>query len=280
MATNGNNNFSWNLERWKDINQLVYEAAKAPETRKIRPHLKLYGKQGGEYIQMVTGHQIRIASADARGRSAGSALSIDSGQRLTPTKISCDFLLHQEQFHEDDAAANVLATEAAYRVAAAEEAIILLGRSAGDFLKNLNVDADHLEEQTGLFAKDQKDIGATVLESVLQGIRDLQANGRFGNYVAIVSLDLYKEAMKPRQNPFDAQIYEIRPLLVENGFLYSQAAPGRTGVIFSTSGDSLKISLPVDLKVEFVEERKDVTLQVVEQMRLLIDVPEAVVPLK
>jgi len=93
-------------------------------------------------------------------------------------------------------------------------------------------------------------------------------------------LDLYQEAMKPRQNPFDAPIYEIRPLLIENGFRQSQALPPRTGVIFSLNGDGLKIAVPVDTSVEFVEEKKDAFLQVVEQIRLVVDVPEAVVALK
>jgi hypothetical protein len=68
--------------------------------------------------------------------------------------------------------------------------------------------------------------------------------------------------------------------LIEGGFRHSQALQDRTGVIFSKSGDSVKIAVPVDTSVEFVEEKKDVILQVVEQIRLVVDVPEAVVPLK
>jgi uncharacterized linocin/CFP29 family protein len=143
------------------------------------------------------------------------------------------------------------------------------------------VNAENLDQQMGLFPDSEHPptVEKTILESIIQGIKELQANGRFGKYAAIVSLDLYQQAFKPRQNAFDAQIYEIRPLLVEGGFIYSQAAPEKTGVIFSLAGDSVKVAVPVDACVEFVEEKKDVTLRVVEQFRLLVDVPQAVVAL-
>jgi Encapsulating protein for peroxidase len=112
------------------------------------------------------------------------------------------------------------------------------------------------------------------------GIADLEKAGRIGRYAAVVSLDLYQEAMKPRTSAMDAPIYEIRPLLVEGGFRHSQVLASRTGVIFSLTGDAIKIAVPVDTSVEFVDERGDVFLQTVEQIRLVVDVPEAVVALR
>jgi hypothetical protein len=79
---------------------------------------------------------------------------------------------------------------------------------------------------------------------------------------------------------FSAEVYEIRLVMVENGFVYCPAMPERAGIIFSLSGDGIKIAVPVDARVEFIEEKKDVTLRVVEQIRLLVDVPKAVVGLK
>jgi uncharacterized linocin/CFP29 family protein len=270
MNYNGNS-FMWTQDRQQSINKMVWEAAK--DVRVIRPFLKLYGKQG-EYATNIVGHQVTSGKA-------GTPLNIAINQNLTPVKLSCDIQVHQEQFKEEDML-HTLAVEAAYRVAAAEEAVLVLGKSAGDFLARLNVTPDeNLEQQTGLFPANPPALhNTTLLDSIVQGIKDLQAKGRFRNYVAIVSLDLYQEAMKPRQNPFDAQIYEIRPLLMEEGFLYSQAAPEKTGVLLSLSGDSVKLAVPVDTCMEFVEEKKDAFLQVVEQIRLLIDVPDAVVPLK
>jgi uncharacterized linocin/CFP29 family protein len=195
-------------------------------------------------------------------------------------KLSCDIQIHQEQFKDEDTLYTLI-TEGSYRVAAAEEAVHVLGNRAGDFLERLSVTAENLDQQIGLFPANPPTLGnTTILDSIVQGIKDLQANGRFRNYVAIVALDLYQEAIKPRQNPFDAQIYEIRPLLMEGGFLYSQAAPEKTGVLLSLSGDSIKLAVPMDTCIEFVEEKKDVFLQIVQQSRLVIDVQEAVVALR
>lgn len=273
--SNGNNQFSWNQDRWDRINKAVHDAAH--DMRVIRPLFKLYGQQG-TYVEKVDGHQVDY----------GPPLSIKANQTLSTIKISSDFNLRKEQY-EDEYTAQTLAVEAAYRVAAAEEAIILLGSEAAPFLQTLKVDFDqqNLKQQTGLFQQKQQPVAQPILDSIIQGINELQAKGRFRNYAAIVSLDLYQEAMKERKNPFDAQIYEIRPLLVEKGtvypdggFLYSQAAAAKTGVVLSLSGDGIKISIPVDTRVEPVKEEKDMTLQVIEQIRLLIDVPEAVVALK
>jgi uncharacterized linocin/CFP29 family protein len=270
---NGTSKFNWNQE---SVNNLVHDAAN--EIHVVRPLLKLYGKQGS-YTTNIFGHQIKSSSET----NDDFSLSIPINQCLTPIILSCDFTLQQEQFNDVDAL-NALATEAAYRVAIAEDAVILLGAGAGDFIQKLGVkaDADQLAEQSGLFPCGSVgvDKNHSILESIVRGIADLEKNGRIGKYAAIVSLDLYQEAMKPRTSAVDAPIYEIRPLLVEGGFRHSQVLTGRTGVIFSLNGDGLKIAVPVDTSVEFVEEKKDVFLQVVEQIRLVIDVPETVVALR
>lgn len=266
--------FTWNQEA---VNTLVHDAAS--QVRVVRPLLKLYGKQGA-YTTNIFGHQIKGCSPDD-----GSPLSIPINQCLIPVTLSCDFMLQQEQFSDEDAL-NTLAVEAAYRVAAAEDAVILLGLDAQPFIKRLCVkaDEDQLADQqkTRLLPKGTKSLvdGRSILDSIVLGIADLERNGRIGRYAAVVSLDLYQEAMKPRTNAMDASIYEIRPLLIEDGFRHSQFLPKRTGVIFSLNGDGIKIAVPVDTSVEFVEEKKDAFLQVVEQLRLVVDVPDAVVALK
>lgn len=297
MPHNGNS-FHWDQGRWDSINQLVHDASK--EMRLIRPLLKLYGKQG-DYVGSILGHTLRKSE---NPENPLKPLSIDSFQNLRPVKISCEFKLSQEQFYDEDAV-HALALEAAYQVAQAEDAVILRGAEAGDFLKKLSVTVEHLPDQIGFFQKAQPSpeelpdpLNAlsqspppplppsipdekSILAHIVQGIRDLQHNGRYSKYAAIVGLGLYEQAMKPRGGrSFTAEIYEIRLLLVENGFVYCPAAPDRAGVIFSLSGDGIKIAVPVDTRVEFVEEKKDVTLQVVEQIRLLVDVPKAVVALR
>lgn len=271
---NNTSKFSWNQE---SVNNLVHDAAS--EVRVVRSLLKLYGKQGA-YTTNIFGHQIKGSPQD---KDKGSPLSIPINQCLTPIILSCDFTLQQEQFSDADAL-NTLAVEAAYRVAAAEDAVILLGAEAQEFIKRLGVkaDSDQLQTQTGLLPTEPQPLpnDRSILDSIVRGIADLENAGRIGRYAAVVSLDLYQEAMKPRTNAMDAPIYEIRPLLIEGGFRHSQVLPSRTGVIFSLNGDGVKIAVPVDTSVEFVEEKKDAFLQVVEQIRLVVDVPEAVVALR
>jgi uncharacterized linocin/CFP29 family protein len=272
--------FNWNQDT---VNNLVHDAA--IEVRVVRPLLKLYGQQGA-YTTNIVGHPIRNGQQDK-----GSPLNIPINQFLTPLILSCDIRLQQEQFGDADAL-NTLAVEAAYRVSAAEDAVILLGKDASCFLDKLGVKAnrEQLAAQVGLVPLTSPSlknevtsflkIERPILESIVGGIADLENAGRIGRYAAVVSLELYQEAMKPRTSAMDAPIYEIRPLLVEGGFRSSQVLTGRTGVIFSLNGDGIKIAIPVDTSIEFVEEKKDVFLQVVEQLRLVVDVPEAVVALQ
>jgi len=272
--TNNVSKFTWNQE---SVNNRVHDAA--GEVRVVRPLLKLYGKQGA-YTTNIVGHPIRGNHHD---KDKGSPLSIPTNQFLTPVILSCDITLQQEQFTDVDAL-NILAVEAAYRVAVAEDAVVLLGKGARDFIDKLGVkaDAEQLAAQTGLLPSNTLPLKAdrSILDSIVGGIADLEKAGRVGRYAVVVSLDLYQEAMKPRTNAMDAPIYEIRPLLVDGGFRHSQVLTGRTGVILSLNGDGVKISVPVDTSVEFVEEKKDVFLQVVEQIRLVVDVAEAVAALR
>jgi uncharacterized linocin/CFP29 family protein len=271
---NNASSFTWNQD---DLNKVVHDAAS--EIRVVRPLLKLYGQQG-TYTTNIWGHQIKDSQ---QNNDKGALLTIPINQCLTPVILSCDFTLQQEQF-SDANALSTLAVEAAYRVSAAEDAVILLGPDSQDFIERLGVKADREQfaAQTRLLPTEAKSLirERLILDSIVEGIAELERNGRIGRYAAVVSLDLYQEAMKPRTNAMDAPIYEIRPLLIEGGFRHSQVLQHRTGLIFSVNGDAIKIAVPVDTSVEFVEERKDVFLQTVEQIRLVVDVPKAVVALR
>ena len=86
----------------------------------------------------------------------------------------------------------------------------------------------------------------------------------------LVAPDLYAEAFRPRQNTLDAPIYEIRALV--DCFLYSPAAPEKTGVMCSLGGHTLNIAVPVDVMVELTDEEKGVALlRTVEQFALRIN---------
>ena len=289
MPYNGNG-FNWDQGRWNSLNQVVHDASR--EMRLIRPLLKLYGTQG-DYVRTIAGHQVNNGLPAQPGQPR-QPLSVDVNQNVVPVKLWCEFRLRQEQFYDEDTATS-LAIEAAYRVAQAEDAVILLGADAAGFLTGLNVQMDpgQLEGQQSLLLGippkvDRPPPGSSnspsqnyITESIIQGIRELQRNGRYSRYAAIVGLKLYEDSMRPRGGrAFSAEIYELRVLLGENRFLYSPALPDRGGVIFSLSGDGIKIAVPVDARVELVEENRDVTLQVVEQIRLLVDVPQAAVALR
>lgn len=73
-------------------------------------------------------------------------LSIPINKNLTPVKLSCDFILQQEQFVDTDAL-NTLVVEAAYPVALAEDAVILLGSKAQDIITGLGVNAHNLADK-------------------------------------------------------------------------------------------------------------------------------------
>jgi uncharacterized linocin/CFP29 family protein len=126
-----------------------------------------------------------------------------------------------------------------------------------------------------------KQVAQPILQSILEGIKQLRARNHQGEYAVIVSPDLYEQAFKPRHDTLDAPIYEIRPLLKENGFLYSAAAPETTGVIFSLGGQTIDMNVSVDAKAELTDEERGVAiLRVVEQLRLRLNDPTARVNLK
>jgi len=253
---NGNNNFNWSQDRWQGINKVVHDESAKIRLRDVFP---LWGNSGG-YVDSAVGHEVTL--------TPGQPLKIKAGQNLVPVELSVEFQLSPEQFH-DEQVAEALATRAAYILALAEDAVLLQGNSSRRFLTSLNVVERNLDEQHGLFNENQPQVERPILESILEGIKRLRTRNHHGEYCVIVSPDLYQEAFAPRQNTLDAPIYEIRPLLREGGFLYSQAAPEKTGVIFSLGGHTLDIAVPVDVMVELTDEEKGVALlRVVEQFRL------------
>src|SRR5262249_31664941 len=121
-----------------------------------------------------------------------------------------------------------------------------------------------------------------ILDSILVGIAELQRRGQYGDYCAIVSPALLQEAYTPRQSPVDAPYYQFAPLLRPNGFLYSEAAEGKRGVIFSLARGKLQLAVPMDIHVEGTpdDEKGHPRLKVCQQSRLVVDDRDAKVALK
>src|SRR5262245_4985700 len=250
----GNNHFSWSDASWTMINQLIHdegahlrkarrdEGSKLPAADSGRI-FALFGPQEGNFLDHVRGYTVTEVPNRTNGRKQ---LSISAGQNLVPAKIWVNFELSPEQYNDENTAA-ALATKAAYKLALAEDFVILLGDAAETILDKLNVTHQYLSAQPALF-RDRRVVKKPILESIVEGIERLREKNHHVEYCAIVSPDLYREAFAPRQSTIDAPIYEIRPLLKENGFTYSPALPDNSGVVFSLGGRTIDMAVPVDAR--------------------------------
>lgn len=280
MVNGNNNRLSWTEARWTDINKVIHDEvallrkARRDEGANLQGSarfLTLFGQQNG-FVDHVVGYKVDDAQA-------GKPLSISAGQSLVPATIWVNFQLSREQFNDENVA-TALATKAAYRLALAEDHVLLHGAAAASSLDKLDVSYEYLNLQSSLFRRGLKPVGKPVLESIIDGIRQLREKNHHGEYCAIVSPDLYQEAFAPRHNTLDAPIYEIRPLLKKSGFIYSPAAPPRTGVVFSLGGRTIDLAVPVDASTELDQEEKGIAIfRVVEQIRLRVNDDTAVVSL-
>jgi uncharacterized linocin/CFP29 family protein len=229
---------------------------------------------GQGYTASVPGHRI----------SRQSTLSVKPNQNLQPLQISRHFLLYKEQAN-DTATLNALIAFAAADIAQAEDAVLLLGAEAGPSLARLQVevDQDELKRQVGLLEKGSPAVGKPILDSILEGIKTLRARAQGGDYYVIVSPDLYEEAYKNRKTTVDAPVYQIQPLLANQGFLCSGEVPPKSGVILSLARNSISLSVPMDTYVDTSlpnDNQGRTKFAVAEQFRLVIDDPEARVQLE
>jgi hypothetical protein len=230
---------------------------------------------GQGFVGSVPGHRV----------TRGASLSVRPNQHLQPLQMSRHFFLHREQV-DDSPTLNTLITFAAADIAQAEDAVILLGAEAEPFLQKLNIkliDPDGLRAQHGLFRPEQPKVAEPILKSVLEGIKTLRGRGQGGDYYVIVSPDLFEEAHTNRHTPLDAPIYQIQPLLAANGFLFSEVAPAKTGVIFSLARNTISLAVPMDTFVDTSlpnDPEGRPRYAVAEQICLVIDDPEAKAELK
>jgi hypothetical protein len=230
---------------------------------------------GQGFVPSVPGHRV----------TKGSSLSVRPNQNLQPLQMSRRFFLHREQVG-DSLTLNALISFAAADIAQAEDAVILLGAEAEPLLQRLHIDLadpEELRAQQGLFHHQQPQVERPILESVLGGIKTLRERGQSGDYYVIVSPELFEQAHTNRHAPFDAPIYQIQPLLASDGFLYSEAAPAKTGVIFSLARNTISLAVPMDTFVDTSvpnDSEGRPRFAVAEQICLVIDDPDARAELK
>jgi hypothetical protein len=253
--------------------------AQADKLRVVRRAIKPV--IGHAYVDSVPGHKVNRGSAPLWEMSVRP-------QHLQPLQISRHFVLYPEQSSDFEALRSLI-TGCAADLAQAEDAVILLGPAARDLLKNtLHVTFDfenELEKQERLWRGEDEYKNQSILDSILGARKTLQKKGQYGEYYVIVSLQLYEEAYKPRAgtSPTDAPIYQILPLLANNGFLYSDALGGKSGVMFSLARGTISLSVPMDIWVDpslSNDEEGRPRYKVGEQFRLVIDDTDARVDLR
>jgi uncharacterized linocin/CFP29 family protein len=251
--------------------QIKSQVAQWAQIRKDPPLIPIV-PGGSQYADVVQSFKV----------IARSPLSIKPSAKLAPIRISVAFQLAQQQFADETIAAQA-AMQPAMDLAFIEDAIILHGSRATDYSKDFTDEDETLDDQIGLFLENPKPIkdGKSIVESILEGmttLRDAQ-HQQHGPYCVVVSPDLHQEAMTPIGDSAFPQIAPILPQLRGDGFRYSEAAPKRTGVIFSLGGGALDLPIPWDAHVEFRSVEGPAIFVVVEQFRLRINDPRAVVTL-
>ena len=208
--------------------------AQADKLRVVRRAIKPV--IGHEYVDSVPGHKVNRGSAPLWEMSVRP-------QHLQPLQISRHFVLYPEQSNDFEALRSLI-TGCAADLAQAEDAVILLGPDARVLLKDtLHVTFDfenELKVQERLWQGGEYK-NPSILDSILGARKKLQEKSQYGEYYVIVSPELYEEAYKPRASPTDAPIYQILPLLTNNGFLYSDALGGKSGVMFSLARGTISL---------------------------------------
>jgi hypothetical protein len=214
--------------------------------------------------------------------SPGPPLGIRASVRLAPIKISCEFVIAQQQF-DDELLASRLALRPASFLAYAEDTILLHGSRAAPDLAAMNVkdENDTLAQQEGLLVNPPVALPAATLvtDSIRAALERLQRNQQHGPYCVVLSPDLHRDALTPFGTSTTPKIAPLLPQFRDQGFRFSEALPDRTGVVFSLGGSALDLAILWDAHVECRKVEGDATFVVVEQFRLRINDPRAVEPL-
>jgi uncharacterized linocin/CFP29 family protein len=255
----------WTDDIWMDIDNAVKGELK--RARKLRGAFPLFGDHDTDPDAIVD-YTV----------TAGPPSSVNpSNPHLVAVELSKQFTIFNPQQWGNAGVAIALAVNTAHDVAKAEEAVFELGVDAQPNLRALNVQERNLHFQTSrLSAPDAPPVRESVLESILDGMAQLQARGHEGDYLFIGAPDVYARAFRIPAGRADADIVSILPLLSSDGFRYSQAAPQGTATLVSLGGGTIYVSIPGDTTIRFVKEDTNFILEVKERARLLINDATAV----
>ena len=193
-------------------------------------------------------------------------------ENVPTVKISARFTIQQTDLGNEALISDWVSMQAR-QLALAEDTIILYGAAAGLNALNINDDDGTLNNQDGLFqqAPPQLPHHHSVDGSILWGIQSLRNRGQYGPYCVIVSPTLHTAAETPIPNSGISRIAPILPQLRKEGFRFSEALQGRSGVIFSVGGAAITLKITWDAHVECLNVDGDATFAVVQQFRLQIN---------
>jgi len=273
----------WNADRGL-LERLIYdEYMSAFGWRNLFPLLAT-----GDNPDSIVDYRFRQPAAGPRVRAAGQAIVIGAQPNLVTAEVNSDLKVRFDQ-HNNIEIARILVTQAARELALGAEFLILYGDQAENELNNRGIAIDvtfgnlnQLDASSRLVQQINPPVvvGQPILDSIVQAIATAQGDGQFGPYFVVVGRDLYQEAYAPRGAAFDAPIYEIRPLLTENGFHVSNALPPDQGVLVSRGGASIFLACPRPPHLAWVDQQRDFNLRLIERSRVLVNDTNAVVQLQ
>jgi len=269
----------WKADRGM-LEQLIYdEYLSAFGWRNLFPLLAT-----GDNPDSIVDYRFQRPAAAA----AGQATVIGAQPPLVTAEVSSDFIVRFDQ-RGDLGIARILVTQAPRELGLGAEFLIPYADKAENEVKNRGIATNvrfgnlyQLDASSRLVKqiKPKVPVEQPILDSIVQAIATAQGDGQFGPYFVVVGRTLYQQAYAPRGGAFDAPIYEIRPLLAENGFHVSNALPPDQGVLVSRGGASIFLACPRPAHLAWVDEQRDFVLRLLERSRLLVNDARAVVQLK
>jgi uncharacterized linocin/CFP29 family protein len=166
------------------IKQAVHDRSAA--SRVVRPTLPLFGDQTQDP------NSIPLYTFDP------VSLQINSSAHVPSVRISREFVIDSDGFGDEGIGA-FSAERAAEKVAAAEDALLILGATAEKRLGSLGVKVDEgaatLKSQQGLFVDSKAIDGDSLYDTIVTGMAKLQDSYPNATYCVIVSPALWAEAV-------------------------------------------------------------------------------------
>lgn len=292
---NNSNEFKWDENIWKEINDaVVAEVSKVRTAQMVFPTIRLDGNP-----LQIPNEVINFAD-----------LSIDEGQTKRFVEIHNDFSLTSSQVTQESTlkTCKTLARMAAKALALAEDTVIFQGKK-GALPANVQADKDQIASASdGLLGEaDPQDVddtnpnkvsipidvnfpdnpkpgvlyGENTFSAVAEGIAKLTAKAQAPKFALFLPVKAYADTFVP---PSDASLVttaeRIKPL-VEGGFMETVTLPQDKGLLVALAGDPTSLYVGREATTEFVrQDSSKYFFRVVERIQFVARDPRAFVLLK